>query len=125
MYQGEDDDALKNVLVGDFTVEGLTPLAETNEILCRMRLDLDGILQVTAVEKRTGHSRHITIESALRARTAAEIAAGRQRIRELNESRQDALAGEWSDPIEGPEAGGDRPADRGNAGFATVRNAAS
>ena len=104
IYQGDDDDALKNVLVGDFRVEGLTPLPEPNAILCRMRLDLDGILQVTAVEKRTGHSRHITIENALRARTAAEIAAGRQRIRELYESRQDALEEEWSDPIDGPDA---------------------
>jgi molecular chaperone DnaK (HSP70) len=87
VYQGEDEDALKNVLVGDFRVEGLTPTEEPNEVLCRMRLDLDGILEVTAVEKQTGKSKQITIANALRARSAEEIAAGQQRIRELYESR--------------------------------------
>src|SRR5205807_7632991 len=41
IYQGEDDDALKNLLVGDFCVEGLRPTREPNEVLCRMRLDVD------------------------------------------------------------------------------------
>lgn len=83
VYQGDDDDALKNILVGDFRIEGLTPVAEPNEVLCKMRLDLDGILEVTAVEKRTGKTKHVTIENALRARSAEEIAEGQQKIREL------------------------------------------
>ena len=87
VYQGDDADALKNVLVGDFRVEGLTGVEEANEILCRMRLDLDGILEVAAVEKRTGKSKQITIANALQAKTAEEIAAGRKRIQELFESR--------------------------------------
>ena len=87
VYQGDDEDALKNILVGDFRIEGLTPIEEPNEILCRMRLDLDGILEVTAVEKRTGKSKHITIANALHAKSAEEIAAGRRRIQELFEGR--------------------------------------
>jgi molecular chaperone DnaK (HSP70) len=87
VYQGDDDDALKNILVGDFHVEGLTSMAEHNEVLCKMRLDLDGILEVTAIEKRTGLSQRITIENALRAKTPEEIAAGRKRIQELYEGR--------------------------------------
>jgi molecular chaperone DnaK len=87
VYQGDDDDALKNILVADFRIEGLTPTAEPNEVLCRMRLDLDGILEVTAVEKRTGKSKQIAVANALRAKSAEEIAAARQRIRELYESR--------------------------------------
>ena len=78
VYQGEDEDALKNILVGDFHVEGLTPMEGPNEILCRMRLDLDGILEVAAVEKVTGKSKHIRIANALREKTAEEIAAGRR-----------------------------------------------
>src|SRR5437867_9348743 len=35
VYQGDDEDALRNVLVGDFRIEGLTPTEEPNEILCR------------------------------------------------------------------------------------------
>ena len=83
VYQGEDEDALKNILVGDFRVGEVTPVAEPNEILCRMRLDLDGILEVTAVEKRTGRSKQITIANALHAKSAEEIEAGRKRIEEL------------------------------------------
>ena len=97
VYQGDDDDALKNILVGDFRVEGLTPVFDPNEILCRMRLDLDGILEVTAIEKRTGLSRHVTIANALRPRSAEEIEAARKRIQSLYRSREDALEGESED----------------------------
>jgi len=100
VYQGEDEDALKNVLVGDFRVEGLTPTEEANEVLCRMRLDMDGILEVTAVEKRSGKSKQITIANALRARSAEEIAAGQQRIRELYESRVTGEEDEWELPAD-------------------------
>ena len=87
VYQGDDDDALKNILVGDFRIEGLTAMAGANEVLCRMRLDLDGILEVAAVEKRTGKSKQITIDNALQAKTPQQIEAGRKRIQELFESR--------------------------------------
>jgi molecular chaperone DnaK (HSP70) len=101
VYQGEDDDALKNILVGDFRVEGLTAVPDANQILCRMRLDLDGILEVTAVEKRTGKSKQITIANALQAKTAEEIAAGRKRMQELYESRAGRFPDEFdADGIE-------------------------
>jgi molecular chaperone DnaK len=87
VYQGEDDDALKNILVGDFRIEGLTALPGANEILCRMRLDLDGILEVAAVEKRSGKSKQITIANALAAKSPEEIAAARKRSQELFASR--------------------------------------
>jgi len=83
VYQGEDEDALKNVLVGNFTVEGLTETREPNEVLCRMSLDVDGILRVTAIEKRTGKSKQITIQDALREKSEEEIAAARKRLEEL------------------------------------------
>ena len=92
VYQGDDEDALKNIPVGDFRIDGLTEMDdEVNEVLCRMRLDLDGILEVTAVEKCTGKSKHITISGTLPARTAEEIAAGRKRIQELYGSRSEAV----------------------------------
>ena len=97
VYQGEDDDALKNILVGDFSVEGLTAVPGANEVLCRMRLDLDGILEVAAVEKLTGKSKQITIANALQAKTPEEIAAGRKRIQELFETRAEQLPGAFDD----------------------------
>jgi len=98
VYQGDDNDALKNILVGDFRVEGLTAMEDANEILCRMRLDLDGILEVAAVEKRTGKSKHIRIANALRAKSAEEIAAGRKRIQELYEARGEMADEAWETP---------------------------
>jgi len=95
VYQGDDEDALKNILVGDFRIEGLTSIEDGNEILCRMRLDLDGILEVAAVEKRTGKSKHIRIANALRAKSAEEIAAGRKRIQELYQTRGEMADGAW------------------------------
>jgi molecular chaperone DnaK len=87
IYQGEDEDALKNILVGDFLIEGLRPTEEPNEVLCRMSLDVDGILHVTAIEKETGKSKHITIARALQARTPSEIAEARKRLNALYSSR--------------------------------------
>jgi molecular chaperone DnaK len=92
VYQGEDEDALKNILVGDFTIGGLTEKEDLNEILCRMRLDLDGILEVTSLEKLTGRSKQITITNAMQAKTPEEIAAGRKRIQELFASRSTEFA---------------------------------
>ena len=100
VYQGEDDDALKNILVGDFTISGLTEPEDLNEILCRMRLDLDGILEVTSVEKPTGKSKQITIANAMQPKTSEEIAAGRKRIQELFESRASDLDEDDDDILE-------------------------
>ena len=105
VYQGDDDDALKNIPMGDFRIEHLTALDGPNEVLCRMRLDLDGILEVAAVEKRTGKSKQITIANALEAKTPEEIAAGRKRIQEMFESRGEQFAGafdeaDWEGDVE-------------------------
>ena len=83
VFQGDDYDALKNILVGDFQVEGLTPMSELNEVLCRMSLDLDGILHVTAIERITGMSKHVRIANAAQTKTDKEIAAGRMRLAAL------------------------------------------
>jgi molecular chaperone DnaK len=89
VYQGEDEDALRNIPVGEFSIEGLTPGDEPNEVLCRMRLDLDGILEVTAIEKSTGKSKRITIDGALRAKSPEEIAEARKKLLDLFQSRRD------------------------------------
>jgi molecular chaperone DnaK (HSP70) len=67
-----------------------------------MSLDLDGILHVTAVEKCTGKSKHITITRALDVKSEAEIEAARKRL-------DDLFAGEekdgesWSDTEDAAE----------------------
>jgi len=65
IYQGEDPDALNNILIGEFIVEGLQDVPEGNPILITLNLDLNGVLQVSAKEKATGLEKHITIENAI------------------------------------------------------------
>jgi molecular chaperone DnaK len=83
VYQGDDPNALNNLLVGRFRIEGLSRVPAGNEVLCRMELDLDGILRVSAIEKHTGLARHVTIEGATTAMSEAELTASRERMREL------------------------------------------
>lgn len=83
IYQGDDPNALNNILVGRFLIEGLSSVPAGNEILCRMDLDLDGILKVTAIEKRTSLAKQITIEGATTAMSEAEVARARSRMQEL------------------------------------------
>jgi len=91
IFQGEDPDELRNVLVGNFIVEGLTLTEDPNELLCRMKLDLDGILNVSVTEKSTGKSKHVTIESALRPKSAEQLAQARSRLAVLFAQRAGAL----------------------------------
>jgi molecular chaperone DnaK (HSP70) len=97
VYEGEDEDALKNILVGDFQVQELKPVRDASEVLCRMSVDLDGILHVTAIEKCTGRSKHITIAQALEAKSEADIAEARRRLEALYATRSSdgVEQGEW------------------------------
>lgn len=85
IFQGEDADALNNTQVGEFRVEGLTPVVGENPILCSMRLDLDGILEVTATEKRSSLSKKVRIAGATAA--ARDADASRNRLAEMFEAR--------------------------------------
>jgi molecular chaperone DnaK len=103
IYQGEDPDALRNVHIGRFTIEGLTAKEGPNPVLCRMRLDVDGILHVTAIEKETGLTRHVAISGATRRRTSTEITRDRDRIEALYANRVDD-AGIDPAPAAAPDA---------------------
>ena len=87
IYQGEEPDALKNIPVGNFRVKGLNTGEEPNTVLCKMSLDIDGILKVTAIEKATGKSKQITIDNALKPMSAGEIATAKKRLQELYNAR--------------------------------------
>ena len=87
IYQGEEPDALKNIPLGNFRVKGLNTGEEPNTVLCKMSLDIDGILKVTAIEKATGKSKQITIDNALKPMSAGEIATAKKRLQELYNAR--------------------------------------
>ncbi|MGD9138332.1 MAG: Hsp70 family protein [Desulfobacterales bacterium] len=97
IYQGDDPDALKNIPVGHFRVEGLRPTRELNPVLCRMSLDIDGILKVTAIEKKTGKTKQITIDNALKPKSDAEIAAAREHLDTLFDGRKADLEDLFND----------------------------
>jgi len=94
IYQGEDADALNNIEIGRFHVEGLGAVEAGNPILLQLALDLDGILQVSAREKNTGLEKSIRIENAIARFQAEELETARQRV--------DALFGAEETPSERP-----------------------
>ena len=83
IYQGEDPDALNNIKIGEFRVEGLLDVDAGNIITLTLGLDLDGILQVSAVEKDTGLEKSITIKNALSQFEGHTLDTARQRISSL------------------------------------------
>jgi molecular chaperone DnaK len=80
VYQGEDPDALNNTEIGSFRIEGLSRVPAGNTIVTTFSLDLNGILQVSSREKRTGLEAHITIDNATARFASNELSAARERL---------------------------------------------
>lgn len=107
IYQGDDPDALKNIPIGHFRVEGLKPTENPNMVLCRMSLDIDGILKVTAIEKETGKTKQITIDNALQPKSDEEIAEAGKRLEALFDARTTGLDNLLEDLASGDPASGE------------------
>jgi len=104
IFQGDNADARKNILIGRFMVEGLSQVPAGNAIILNMGLDLDGILRVTATEKTTGLRKDVKIENALAKLDDAQIAAARAKVTELfgeDEVEEAEIIGD--DKASGPE----------------------
>jgi molecular chaperone DnaK len=80
IYQGENEDALENIKIGQFMVEGLSEAPAGNPVVLDLALDRDGILHVTAREKNTGLERRISIDQAVARYGAEELRRARDRI---------------------------------------------
>jgi molecular chaperone DnaK len=83
VYQGEDPDARNNTMIGEFLFDNLSSKQGSEEIVAQFHLDINGILQVTAVEKKTGESRSITIANALTTSPEEQLALSQKRIDDL------------------------------------------
>lgn len=90
VYQGEDPDALNNIEIGSFVVEGLSKVPAGNTIILTFSLDFNGILQVTAREKRTGLEKQIRIDNAMSRFKQSELTAAKKRIAALVSTDDDA-----------------------------------
>jgi molecular chaperone DnaK len=101
IYQGEHEDALENIEIGEFHVENLSKAPAGNTIVLDLSLDRDGILNVSAKEKATGLERRITIDKAMSRYDNDELCTARERI--------SALFGENNEPAKAEGAAFDSP----------------
>ena len=83
IYQGEDPDALNNIKIGEFLVEGLQDVEAGNVITITLVLDLNGMLHVSAQEKATGLEKSITIQNAISRFEHGALDTARHRINKL------------------------------------------
>lgn len=105
VYQGEDPDALNNIKIGEFLVEGLQDVEAGNIITITLALDLNGILQVSALEKATGLAKSITIQNALSRFEYEALDTARHRINKLFGQRDDGSVVHTEPPkTDNPEA---------------------
>ncbi|MCP4692257.1 MAG: Hsp70 family protein [Desulfobacterales bacterium] len=104
VYQGESPDALDNILLGNWLFK-LTRAPMNSEIVMHFDLDLNGILKIKAVEKKTGKEINGVIENAISRFTEGELTETRDKINGL-----------WSDAREPAAQAGDAEADAGEAG---------
>ena len=92
IYQGENSDALENIKIGEFRVSGLSREPAGNPVILDLALDRNGILQVSAREKKTGLERRITIDNATSRYDREQFDEARQRIGELFGDQEQAAS---------------------------------
>ena len=113
IYQGENPDALENIKIGEFHVSGLSRVPAGNPVILDLALDRDGILQVSAREKKTGLERRITIDNATSRYDQGQLTEARQRIGALfDEVEQNAEEQDGGEPTGATQ--------NGNAGDAAI-----
>jgi molecular chaperone DnaK (HSP70) len=93
VYQGEDPDALNNIEIGGFRVEGLGDVPAGNVIVMTFALDINGLLKVAAREKRTGLEKEITIDNAAARFEQHELDAARERLSALIDGEAERVTG--------------------------------
>ena len=92
IYQGENNDALENIKIGEFRVSGLSREPAGNPVIVDLALDRNGILQVSAREKKTGLERRITIDNATSRYDREQLEEARQRIGALFGDQEQAAS---------------------------------
>ncbi len=65
IFQGENPLDPNNIKLGEFSVEGLSAVPHNNPILVTFSLDVDGVLEVTAIEKQSGLQKTVTVNQAI------------------------------------------------------------
>ncbi len=86
VYQGENPVASENTLMGEFMFAGLAPehQGEMPSVTVRFDLDLNGMLEVTAVDRGSGKKQGITVKAEHRRMNAAERAAAAAHVADIS-----------------------------------------
>ena len=82
-YQGEEDVASHNTLLGDFLLSNIAPSPDPRaqrEVIVQFDYDVDGIVQVSALDPRSGKREGVTVKALRDGMTAEEKEAARERV---------------------------------------------
>lgn len=84
VYQGENPVASRNVLLGEFMVEDLKPnrLDGLTDVTVDFKIDVNGILDVTVVERKTGKQVTQQLKASRQRLSPEQIAASQARLAE-------------------------------------------
>ena len=89
VYQGEDRDALNNILIGNYRLDLSAGQPENSPVILKYELDFNGILKITAIEKNTGKQITAVIENAFSEISQDNVAISKDKIDNVWESRDD------------------------------------
>lgn len=95
--QGESSDPEENLQIGSFMVDGLSKRPQGNLVVVQFRIDLSGMLTVTATEKCSGLAKSVTIDTAGQHRL--NLDAARTNLAALFEQQDAAEAEAWSETV--------------------------
>lgn len=115
VYQGENADALKNRLIGEFLVTGLSNAPSGSPVVMRMDLDADGLLHVAAIEKQTGLAKRITISNALQHLDEGAMVDAQARLGDLFGTSHEAGVMEAQEILEDEEGQEGQEGQEGHA----------
>ncbi|KAF0247280.1 MAG: Heat shock protein 70, partial [bacterium] len=102
VYQGEEETASDNVLLGDFFIEDLKPNREMEltDVTVNFSLDINAILDVTVIERKTGKEVRKQLKASRQRLSSQDIASSQAKIAavyEQDEIDEDDETGEIDD----------------------------
>ncbi len=102
IYQGEHTVASRNTLLGAFMFDQLRPEAagQPPRVTVQFDFDVDGIVQVSAVDRGSGKTAHTTVTATHTRLNPAEIARTRTDLEALE-------AADWDEDLEDDDEAGD------------------
>ncbi len=81
VYQGESHFTTKNVLLGEFLLNGIPPApAGESKIIVKFDYDINGIVHITAKERQTGKEKGLSVSTSRKVLSEEEKEKARQKV---------------------------------------------